>query len=85
MLDFLMRLFDTSDFPPRWYCGNWTDGHGWLHILSDIAIWGAYTVHLLIRNPDELSTTENHPSWTHMYLMMMAAQVGFAVAYLIPK
>ncbi len=46
-----------------------------------LAAWGAYTVRLLSRNPEELSTTENHPSWTHMYLMMMAAQVGFAVAY----
>ncbi len=47
-----------------------------------LAAWGAYTVSLLMRNPDELSTTENHPSWRHMYLMMMAAQIGFAVAYL---
>jgi 4-hydroxybenzoate polyprenyltransferase len=46
-----------------------------------LALWGAYTVWLLARNPDELATTENHPSWTHMYLMMMAAQVGFALAY----
>jgi geranylgeranylglycerol-phosphate geranylgeranyltransferase len=46
-----------------------------------LAAWGAYTVYLLARNPDELSTTENHPSWKHMYLMLMAAQVGFALAY----
>jgi 4-hydroxybenzoate polyprenyltransferase len=48
-----------------------------------LAAWGAYTVHLLRRNPDELATTENHPSWTHMYLMMMMAQLGFAAAYLL--
>jgi len=36
----------------------------------------------LVRRPDELATTENHPSWTHMYLMMMALQVGFAISYL---
>ena len=47
-----------------------------------MAAWGAYTVYLIVRNPDELTATENHPSWRHMYLMMMAAQVGFAVAYL---
>ncbi len=46
-----------------------------------LTAWGAYTVHLLRRNPDELATTENHPSWTHMYLMLMCAQVGFALAY----
>jgi geranylgeranylglycerol-phosphate geranylgeranyltransferase len=48
-----------------------------------LALWGAYTVWLIVRNPDELTSTENHPSWRHMYLMMMAAQVGFAVAYLV--
>ncbi|MEM8962175.1 MAG: UbiA family prenyltransferase [Acidobacteriota bacterium] len=48
-----------------------------------LALWGAYTVYLLLRDPESLATTENHPSWTHMYLMLMAAQVGFAVAYLV--
>jgi geranylgeranylglycerol-phosphate geranylgeranyltransferase len=48
-----------------------------------LAAWGVYTVWLIVRNPDELTATENHPSWRHMYLMMMAAQIGFAVAYLV--
>lgn len=48
-----------------------------------LALWGAYTVWLIVRNPEELTATENHPSWRHMYLMMMAAQIGFAAAYLI--
>jgi PAS domain S-box-containing protein len=42
MLEFLTRLFDPSDFPPRWHCGSWTEAHGWLHILSDLGIWAAY-------------------------------------------
>ena len=42
MLSFFRDLFDTSGFPPRWHCGLWSAGHGWLHILSDIAIFGAY-------------------------------------------
>jgi PAS domain S-box-containing protein len=42
MFDFLTRLFDTTGFPPRWDCGDWTRGHGWLHILSDLTIWSAY-------------------------------------------
>lgn len=42
MFDFLANLFNTSGFPPRWHCGLWTAGHGWLHILSDIGIWSAY-------------------------------------------
>jgi geranylgeranylglycerol-phosphate geranylgeranyltransferase len=48
-----------------------------------LACWGCYTVVLVLRNPQDLAEVENHPSWTHMYLMMMAAQVGFAVAYLL--
>lgn len=42
MFAFLNRLFDTSDFPRRWYCGQWSDLHGWIHIISDIAIFLAY-------------------------------------------
>ncbi len=49
-----------------------------------LALWGAYTVRLILKNPQDLAEVENHPSWTHMYLMMMAAQVGFAAAYLVP-
>ena len=48
-----------------------------------LALWGVYTVWLLVRRPEELATTENHPSWTHMYLMMMALQIGFALAYVV--
>jgi signal transduction histidine kinase/CheY-like chemotaxis protein len=39
---FLHLLFDTRDFPARWYCGNWSSLHGWVHILGDSAISGAY-------------------------------------------
>ncbi len=41
-MDFFVHLLDTSDFPARWMCGNWSAGHGWLHILSDVGIWSAY-------------------------------------------
>lgn len=42
VFDFFRKLTDTSDWPPRWYCGEWTGFHGWLYIYSDIAIWLAY-------------------------------------------
>lgn len=42
MFDFFRQLFDTSDFPARWNCGNWTAAHGWLHVISDLGIWSAY-------------------------------------------
>ena len=48
-----------------------------------LAGWGAWTARLIVRDPRSLAESENHPSWTHMYLMMMFAQVGFAAAYLV--
>ena len=48
-----------------------------------LAGWGVHAARLLLANPAELASTENHPAWTHMYLLMMAAQVGFALAYVI--
>ncbi len=42
VIDFTRKLLDTSDFPARWGCGNWSPGLGWLHIVSDLLIFGAY-------------------------------------------
>jgi signal transduction histidine kinase len=36
-------FFDISGFPPRWHCGEWSPGLGWLTIVSDLAIFAAYT------------------------------------------
>lgn len=38
----LRLLVDTSGFPARWHCGSWTVAHGWVHILADLSIFGAY-------------------------------------------
>lgn len=42
IIEFFTGLFSTEDWPPRWHCGKWTDFHGWLYIISDLMIWGAY-------------------------------------------
>jgi signal transduction histidine kinase len=42
LVDFFTKIFNTDDFPARWHCGQWTDFHGWLYILSDLGIWAAY-------------------------------------------
>lgn len=42
VLEFFTRLLDTSDWPPRWFCGTWSSFHGWLYIISDLLIWLAY-------------------------------------------
>jgi signal transduction histidine kinase len=36
------QIFATDSFPPRWYCGSWTELQGWVHIVSDATIWFAY-------------------------------------------
>jgi PAS domain S-box-containing protein len=57
-LDLVTQLFDTSSFPARWYCGDWTPLHGWLHILSDLGVWSAYVAiplvlgYFLVRRTD---------------------------------
>ena len=64
------------------FTGILTGNHTLLMVLGPVLIlYGIYTVWLLVRKPEELAATENHPSWTHMYRMMMVAQIGFALAY----
>lgn len=46
-----------------------------------LASWGVYVCYLILRRPESLAVDENHVSWKHMYLLMMAAQVGVAVGY----
>ncbi|GGB95017.1 sensor histidine kinase [Dyadobacter sediminis] len=49
--EFFSGILHTEDWPPRWYCGNWSDFHGWLYILSDLGIWAAYfAIPLLMLN-----------------------------------
>lgn len=42
MNDALEWLTGEGDFPARWHCGDWSAAHGWTHIVSDLAITGAY-------------------------------------------
>jgi signal transduction histidine kinase len=40
--EFFSGIFDTSNWPPRWHCGTWSEFHGWLYIFSDLLIAIAY-------------------------------------------
>ena len=67
----------------------------WLRILSGnpvailllsviMLLWGSYVIYLINEDPYRLVTEgENHPSWHHMYWMMMAGHLGLAGAYLL--
>ena len=56
-------------------------------IISLAAImlaWGSGVIFLMNKDPHRLVTEgENHPSWHHMYWMMMVGHLGLAVAYLV--
>jgi 4-hydroxybenzoate polyprenyltransferase len=66
-----------------------------LHLLSGnpaailvlsvvMLVWGSYVAYLINKDPRQLVTEgENHPSWRHMYMMMMVGHLGLAGAYLI--
>lgn len=40
--DFFRKIFDSEVFMPRWVCGQWSDFHGWMYIISDLVIFLAY-------------------------------------------
>jgi chlorophyll/bacteriochlorophyll a synthase len=78
----LIPLFARLPDPDRTAAHLLTGNTLFLTLLGiALAAWGAFTARLLLKNPEDLARTENHPAWTHMYLLMMAAQVGFALAY----
>lgn len=51
--------------------------------LTSLSPWGAYAAYLILREPKKLALEANHPSWIHMYLIMIFGYVGFAIAFLI--
>lgn len=42
IIEFFRGLFQTNLWPARWHCGQWSDFHGWLYIISDLMVWAAY-------------------------------------------
>lgn len=42
IVDFITNVFGTESWPARWFCGIWSDFHGWLYIISSLTIWAAY-------------------------------------------
>jgi chlorophyll/bacteriochlorophyll a synthase len=61
-------------------------GNPWAIIALSVLMlgWGSYVIYLMNKDPYRLVTEgENHPSWHHMYWMMMIGHLGLAGAYLI--
>ena len=57
-------------------------GRGWVPeaglMLTPLALWGGYVAFLMLKRPEALTLESNHVSWKHMYLLLIAGQVGFA-------
>ena len=55
-----------------------------LALSAIMLVWGSYVIYLMNRDPQRLASEgENHPSWRHMYWMMMVGHLGLAAAYLL--
>lgn len=83
-------VFPFLGLIPAALSGTLTGNTTFLALLGGILpLWGAYIAFLLLATSPEKfeelnhNRSENHPSWKHMYLMMMVAQFGLAAAYLI--
>jgi two-component system, chemotaxis family, sensor kinase Cph1 len=51
IIEFFEGLFRYDLWPARWYCGYWSDFHGWLYIASELMVWTAYfLIPLIILN-----------------------------------
>jgi 4-hydroxybenzoate polyprenyltransferase len=48
-----------------------------------LTAWGAWVARMLLADPDAMTRSDTHPSWQHMYLLMICSQVGLAVCYLV--
>ncbi|MCB9205641.1 MAG: HAMP domain-containing histidine kinase [Flavobacteriales bacterium] len=42
LIDFFQQLGSSDAFMPRWVCGEWSELHGWVYIISDLVIFLAY-------------------------------------------
>ncbi len=47
-------------------------------------VWGLYIVVSILRDPDALTRTENHPAWRQMYYLMLFVQIALVLAYAPP-
>lgn len=77
----MVQLLDTSGFPPRWRCGIWSDLHGWIHIVSDLATWAAYyTLPILILY---FASKRRDLAFTRIYWLFAAFILACGTVHLI--
>jgi PAS domain S-box-containing protein len=81
VLDFFRKLFDASDWPPRWNCGNCSGFDGWLYIISDLLIWSAYfTLPLIFL---KYITRKAYPRFIRTYFLFAVFILAGGSTYLL--
>lgn len=55
------------------------------YLLLVLAAWAGYLIYLLLKSDfSRQQKMENSPVWTHMYLILLAMQLGFMAVYVFP-
>ena len=55
------------------------------NILVALVVWACYLIYLLSKSDfSKQQKMENSPVWTHMYLILLAMQLGFMAVYVFP-
>ncbi|MES2648060.1 MAG: ATP-binding protein [Bacteroidota bacterium] len=88
--DFFSGLFETSLWPARWNCGQWSDFHGWIYIISDLFIWLAYflipvfIINYLRRKREELQFSKIYLLFAAFILLCGTTHFLDAVMFWVP-
>ena len=81
LTEFFSKLFDYSDWPPRWHSGNWSSFHGWLYIISDLLIWSAsFTIPVIII---KYITRKSDAQFVKLYFLFAAFILACGATYFL--
>jgi 4-hydroxybenzoate polyprenyltransferase len=76
-------MFAPSILVAAGLAGGWLSGSPrvLVGLALLLAVWAVYVVRSMLSQQEALLADDNQASWTHMYLMSFALQIGFALAY----
>lgn len=90
IIDFFTGLFATELWPARWHCGDWSDFHGWLYIISDLMIWFAYfaipfiIIQYIYKKKYELKYTKTYVLFASFILLCGSTHLLDASMFWVP-
>lgn len=77
-----LPFFGLSLFIAVQFGGEGLSASAWTLLIAGLVlgVWGEITARGLRINPEALTSTENHPAWRHMYLMMLVYYLVHLIA-----